>query len=117
MSYDISLVLPGHEACEHCGRTADDETSLGDWSPTWNLGPMLRAAGIKFGHDSPMHGRPAGEWATMLRAGLAAMEADAPRFVAMNPESGWGSYDGILPVLRQMLALCERYPQAIGRTR
>jgi hypothetical protein len=117
MSYDISIWVPARPACAHCDRGPDDETCAGRWDPTWNLGPMLRAAGFEPGSDSPLHGRPATEWAAVLRGAIERMEAEPERFRAMNPENGWGSYDGILPVLREMLEVCERYPHAIGWTR
>lgn len=116
MSYSLRIALPGREACAHCGRGPDDERTVGRWDPTWNLGPMLRLAGLEFGTDSPLHGRPARDWATALRAALAAMDAAPDRFRALDPPNGWGSYDSLLPVLREMLAVCERYPDAVGST-
>lgn len=33
---------------------------------------------------------------------LDALEADPEQYRAMNPENGWGSYDSLLGVLREM---------------
>lgn len=33
---------------------------------------------------------------------IKVLEADPERFRAMNPENGWGNYEGLLDVLRQM---------------
>lgn len=47
-----------------------------------------------------------------LRAGLALLRSDPARFIAMNPENGWGSYDTFVPWVERYLAACERYPDA-----
>lgn len=53
-----------------------------------------------------------------LTAGIALMESDPDRFIAMNPENGWGSYDTFLPWLKKYLEACQKYPKAlIGTSR
>lgn len=47
-----------------------------------------------------------------LRAGIARMEAEPERFIALNPENGWGSYDTFLPWLRAYLRACEANPDS-----
>lgn len=42
------------------------------------------------------------EGVAYLRVIITGLEADPDRFRAMNPENGWGSYDGLLGVLRDM---------------
>jgi hypothetical protein len=55
--------------------------------PTW----WLRLDG--------MSGAEGSEYLGQIIKGL---EADPERFRAMNPENGWGSYDRLLEVLREM---------------
>lgn len=47
-----------------------------------------------------------------LRKGIAEMERDPKKFVALNPSNGWGSYDTFLPWLKNYLQACEKYPKA-----
>lgn len=47
-----------------------------------------------------------------LRQGIAAMEDDPKRFIALNPANGWGSYETFLPWLREYLEACVRFPKA-----
>lgn len=113
MSYRINLVLPAAPHCAHCGRGPDEPANVGDWNFTWNLGPMLRTAGVGFSRDDNLHGRTGAECAALLGTAIRAMEADPVRFRAMDPPNKWGSYDGILLVLREIRDACERYPTAV----
>jgi hypothetical protein len=47
-----------------------------------------------------------------LRAGLELLESDTERFEKLNPENGWGDYEGLVEFMRKYLAACEKYPQA-----
>lgn len=40
------------------------------------------------------------------------MEDEPKRFIALNPENGWGSYDTFLLWLRDYLAACIENPKA-----
>lgn len=46
-----------------------------------------------------MSGAEGGE---LLGRIIQGLEADPDRFRAMNPENGWGDYDGFLDVLKEM---------------
>lgn len=41
------------------------------------------------------------------------MVADPGRFMQFNPKNGWGDYDGLLDFIKQYLAECICYPDAI----
>lgn len=41
---------------------------------------------------------------------IRTMEADPPKYRALNPENGWGDYDRVLVVLREMRAAVPEWP-------
>lgn len=47
-----------------------------------------------------------------LQAGLSAMEADPERFKKLNPQNGWGDYNGFLMFVSEYLQACRDYPDA-----
>lgn len=47
-----------------------------------------------------------------MESGLAALKADPARFKALNPENGWGSYEGLVEFVEQYLAACKESPDA-----
>ena len=54
----------------------------------------------------------------LLTTGLALLKSDPERFKALNPENGWGDYDGLVKFVTSYLDACERYPSAeIGISR
>jgi hypothetical protein len=64
--------------------------------------------GIKTGADMLPH----------LERGIAALLADPSRFEALNPDNGWGSYEGFLKFLRRYREACEDRPNdAVGACR
>lgn len=50
--------------------------------------------------------KTAGDLVEPLRRGINEMESNPSRFIAHNPENGWGSYDSFLPWLRKYLIAC-----------
>ena len=89
MSNDIEIV---RDACDKCGRgetRTEDEINL-----TYNLSPMLRAAGAKPWVDYA--GKPAREVGEEILAVLDRMAEDPEKWRAMNPSNGWGDYDRCL---------------------
>jgi hypothetical protein len=41
------------------------------------------------------------------------MERDCDRLSELNPENGWGDYDGLVRFVRDYLRACEANPQAV----
>lgn len=109
MSLGIYLHLP---ACAHCGR---GDEQVFERSPTYNLGPMWRAAGLPFSDES-IEGKAIADLLPVLEAGLANLRADPARFRAMNPPNGWGSYEGLCDVVERMIAAGQEHPTAVVRT-
>ena len=108
MSLGIYLDL---DPCPHCGRGPD---RVWESSPTYNLGPMWRAAGVPF--DEGIEGKRGRELLDDLRVSLATLRADPARFKAMNPPNGWGDYDGLCDVVQRMIEAIEKYPEAVVST-
>ncbi len=79
---------------------------------TYNVGPMLMIAGIAMRDFNNM---PCAKAAPKLAAAVATMEATPGEFKKLNPENGWGDYDGALRTLREMANWCASYPDgALG---
>lgn len=119
MSWDASLVDDrGHEE--------------GWWNCTHNINPMANAI-VYPDEDTDIpvmrevlfpqaDGREWKSWWQLLdgmegKQGQAylskiidGLEADPERFRAMNPENGWGSYDGFLEVLKEMRDRVPEWP-------
>jgi hypothetical protein len=77
---------------------------------TYNLGTMLREAG--FPAWRALIGAPASETGGMLRKVADTLKADRPRFEAMNPENGWGSYRWALEFVELFAEQCAAHPKA-----
>jgi hypothetical protein len=110
VSWDADLT------CDCCGH------SVGDWNYTHNTNGMIAAAREAIGHADAhelgsthpimqaigppwfdvLNGMSGAEGARYLGDIVTALEADPERYRAMNPENGWGSYDSLLGVLRDM---------------
>lgn len=87
------------------------------WNVTYNLSPMLWDAGWQW---------PDGwTWSTQYLEGVKAadigekamyvlrnLEADPEKYRAMNPENGWGDYDGLVRVWRDFVEAIRKYPEA-----
>lgn len=110
MSWDADLV------CDCCGH------ATGQWNYTHNTNRMIADARESIGHADAhelgsthpimkaigppwyevLDGMPGSEGARYLSDIITALEADPQRYRSMNPENGWGSYDSLLSVLREM---------------
>ena len=120
MSYDTSILL---DPCDHCGR-ADDSIDLGNM--TSNVGAMYRVVmpgpypgGGRYagtGDPAPRGGLPGlsglrcSDALPILRAGLAAMAEREEEMRAMEPDNGWGSYEGAVACLVNIADVCEQHP-------
>jgi len=79
-----------------------DATLYGSWNYTHNINRMIRKIDPDW-WDS-LDGLTAAEGAEYLDRIVLGM-AEAPElFRAMNPENGWGDYDGLMRVLGEMRA-------------
>lgn len=126
MSLDFYLFGPEvTEDCEgRCSECGDVHGHRRTYAPllfsrniTHNLGAMAAEAGVYQAlwssgarhHQNPTKARDLVE---TLRAGLALLESDRPRFEKFNAPNGWGLYEHFVPFVRACLAACEEYPDA-----
>lgn len=49
----------------------------------------------------------------MLQAGLKELESNPEHYKLFNPKNGWGTYEGLVEFVRNYLAACEQYPDAV----
>ena len=97
-------------------------------SYTSNVGPMFYAVlpgpyegGGRYdgeGESEPRGGLPGlsgltcQQAAEILREGVKQMAGRRKEMLRLNPENGWGDYEGALRYLRDCLEVCERHPLA-----
>lgn len=119
MSYDVSLYIPREtETCYRCPCGAEHQTpaeaEVFHANYTSNCSPMWDAAGCRLREWAyeKAEGRTASTLIEPLETAIATMVADPQRFIAMNPDNGWGSYETVIPFLRSILSACRAYPEA-----
>lgn len=93
---------------------AEHTVSVFDANYTHNCGLMAKEAGVYDVVWRPEENGVtcAADLIAPLRQGIAAMEDDPKRFIALNPSNGWGSYETFLPWLREYLQACVKFPKA-----
>lgn len=92
-------------------------TSVDVWSSdnvTHNLTPMWREAGC-YEALYRSDGATAESVVDCLDRALADMTARPAVFRSLNPENGWGSYEGAIRFLRSTIVGFNRYPKALIR--
>jgi hypothetical protein len=47
-----------------------------------------------------------------LTHGLELLKSDPAKYKALDPDNGWGSYDGCVPWIEKYLKACRDYPDA-----
>jgi hypothetical protein len=105
------VVLPATPKCPTCGHESEEHEEW-SFSPTYNLTAMFREAGF---YLRDFDGEPAPEVLAVMAPAVALMEGDPTRFRKHDAPNGWGTYDGIMPSLREFVEALEKYPTAIVR--
>ncbi|HUU94621.1 MAG TPA: hypothetical protein VM487_02700 [Phycisphaerae bacterium] len=96
------------------GKIDGERFVLAEFNYTHNTNPMIRAAGCPWSSDE-LNGITSPQLVAVLEPALAEMEANPDKYIAMNPPNGWGSYETLMPVLRQVLAVAKRFPSGKWR--
>ena len=107
MSYDCGLFInTGKEDIEIPGTESNY---------TFNVYAMLQLVFPGENGIYCMTGEPANYCIITLQQAIMRLEHDPPRYIALNPPNGWGSYEGCLKWLRNILSHCEQHPLATLR--
>ena len=82
---------------------------------THNLYAMANEANLYevLWHPDKLGFTTAGQLVPLLTDGLALLLDQPERFKALNPANGWGSYDGLVRLVREYLAACIAHPEAL----
>lgn len=105
MSYDVYLTAD-------VGGNRPATVFTEDWYCISNLAPMWRAAGADL---ADFDGRLASTCIPKLETAVCEMIKNPDKYEAMNPENGWGDYEGCLDFLRSLLRGFREYPKATVR--
>ena len=86
-----------------------------EYNVTHNLNTMAGEAGIYKHLWRPEEvGAAIGEHLIEpLSKGLALLRSDPERFTKLNPENGWGNYEGLVEFVEKYLEACKEYPEAV----
>jgi|SRR3989304_2374460 len=100
MSLDVSLHL--------------NDTCVFDYNITHNLNKMADAAGVykHLWRPDELNIIKAGELIEPLSEGLSKLVCNKADYLPLNPENGWGTYDGLVKFVIEYLAHCKLYPDA-----
>jgi len=81
------------------------------WNYTHNTNGMLKEAGL-IEWPYAISGMGCTELVTKLTKGIEKLKAEPDKYRAMNPENGWGDYDGLLAKLKAILEVAIKFPSA-----
>lgn len=103
---------PGHEPC--VAISSEETNEVYSSNITHNLGAMAEEAGIykHLWRPEEIGITKAAQLVEPLRAGLALMKSDPPRFEKHDSANGWGLYEHFVPWVEAYLAACEENPTA-----
>lgn len=99
---------------EHDGRDRMDWIEIVD-GHTYNLVPMWRLAGVIEQGSSELEGIRADVLADRAARGLMRAVSKPAEFKALNPENGWGDYDGFIEILTRTAIICAENRDGIVR--
>lgn len=102
MSWDLTIIVDDNHECRHVEH---------DWNYTHNTNPMIRAAGLD-AWASGVDGMACFELERRLRRVLFEFDRAPSRFRAMNPPNGWGDFDRLRDVLREIADVCQEHPMS-----
>lgn len=85
-----------------------------DWNVTHNLGSMADKAGVYYACWRPEEKgwKTAADITPALEKGLTKLQNNPEQYKALNPDNGWGSYDGLVEFVTEYLKACKKYPDA-----
>lgn len=94
------VVVRTKQECPHCEQEIGEERTVWEVNLTYNLGPMLNLVDF---HPDNWKDIPPREFLPKLCTTIATLRADEEFYQTMNPENGWGSYEGLMREVLQPL--------------
>jgi hypothetical protein len=121
MSLDVYLeeeeVTHEESICGECGNTRKISYNKDLWEGniTHNLVMMAVECGLYEAVWRPEEHdlKYAEQMIPILETGLKKLLQNPSRFEEIEPDNGWGSYDGFRDFIHKYLRACETYPKAI----
>lgn len=80
---------------------------------TTNINRMLREAG--FPSWQMLDGLSADVVGLLMGRAVIELGKDPQRYRALQPDNGWGTYEGLIEWMREVLAVLDRHPTGIVR--
>jgi len=107
MSFGLDIVTEDVDGNEHwvevvCGHT-------------YNLSPMWRKALPFIESTRDLDGKKCADILTALDVGLLDATKNANAYRALNPDNGWGDYEGFYQIFTKFVSLCNQYPSGVVR--
>lgn len=110
MSLDLSI---SSNSCKHCGRGGETEIEL---NYTYNASPMWHAIYPKDEGMVQIDGMKGKEAEPKIVYAIYEMKTRKNAMKKLEPDNGWGSYEGFLLFLYKILEACKEYPDSVWRS-
>lgn len=108
MSADLWIEVPAAPACPTCGRGDEPERADAEMNLTYNLSPMLWAAGMP--KWSEFVGMDAVEAGLIWEAVVEELRTHPDLYRTLNPPNGWGDYEVAVDALATFAVECAEAP-------
>jgi len=107
----LSLLLKSNE-CLTCGHFESTESL----NYTYNVSPMWYEIYPKQDHMVDVDGLTGKESLSLLECALQMLESSPSKFIAMNPENGWGSYEGFKKYITELILIAKEHPDWVWQS-
>ena len=107
MSFGLDIVTNDIDGNEHWIEVVDGHT--------YNLAPMWQKALPFIARTSELDGRTCRDILADLDAGLLDATKNAAEYRKLNPDNGWGDYEGFYEIFTKFVQLCNQYPSGVVR--
>lgn len=77
---------------------------------TYNLSPMWHLALPFLEGTRSLHARNCGALVPLLEEGLVDIAIREDAYRALNPENGWGDFEGFRGIYTRLTEMCRKYP-------
>lgn len=96
----------------------NNEFEIFDMNITHNLNKMADAAGIyeALWRPEEIFCDTTKQILPILKEGYSKLLADPDFYKQFEPENKWGTYDGLVKKVKEVIIACEQYPSAKIRT-